>query len=133
MTAGLDVRELLAVFAGGFAGAIARLALVEGMASDPGTWPWGTFVANIAGALALGYVAARLHERRSVPSVRLRLVGTGFCGALTTFSTMQLELLRMLDDAHIALALSYATISIAGGVAAVALATGAGRRVREIG
>lgn len=133
MTGGLDVRELLAVFAGGFAGAIARLALVEGMASDPGTWPWGTLVANIAGALALGYVAARLHERRPVPSVRLRLLGTGFCGALTTFSTMQLELLRMLDDAHIALALSYATVSIAGGVAAVALATRAGRRVSETG
>lgn len=133
MTAGLDVRELLAVFAGGFAGAIARLALVEGMASDPGTWPWGTFVANIAGALVLGYVAARLHERRPVPSVRLRLLGTGFCGALTTFSTMQLELLRMLDDAHIALALSYASVSIAAGVAAVALATRAGRRVSETG
>lgn len=133
MTVGLDVRELLAVFAGGFAGAIARLALVEGMASDPGTWPWGTFVANIAGALALGYVAARLHERRPVPSVRLRLLGTGFCGALTTFSTLQLELLRMLDESHIALALSYATVSIAGGVAAVALATRAGRRVSETG
>jgi CrcB protein len=133
VTVGLDVRELLAVFAGGFAGAIARLALVEGMASDPGTWPWGTFVANIAGALALGYVAARLHERRPVPSVRLRLLGTGFCGALTTFSTLQLELLRMLDESHIALALSYATVSIAGGVAAVALATRAGRRVSETG
>ena len=133
MTVGLDVRELLAVFAGGFAGAIARLALVEGMASDPGTWPWGTFVANIAGALALGYVAARLHERRPVPSVRLRLLGAGFCGALTTFSTMQLELLRMLDGGHHELALAYATVSIAGGVAAVALATRAGRRVSETG
>ena len=117
MTVGLDVRELLAVFAGGFAGAIARLALVEGMASDPGTWPWGTFVANIAGALALGYVAARLHERRPVPSVRLRLLGTGFCGALTTFSTLQLELLLMLDGGEHERAAAYVLVSVAAGLA----------------
>lgn len=129
MTARLDARELLAIFAGGFAGAIARAALSEGVVNDPGTWPWATFVANIAGALALGYVLSRLHDRRPVPSVRLRLLGTGFCGALTTFSTMQLELLRMLDGGHYELALAYATVSIGAGVAAVALATRAGRRM----
>ena len=119
----LDPRGLAATFAGGFAGAIARVALAESWAGDPARWPWATFAANIAGALILGYVAARLRDGRA----RL-LVGTGFCGALTTFSTMQLELLRMLDGEHYALAAAYALVSLALGLAAVAL----GRRLAAV-
>ena len=121
MGAALDPRGLAAIFAGGFAGAIARVALAESWISDPAHWPWATFAANIAGALVLGYVAARLRDGPA-----RQLVGTGFCGALTTFSTMQLELLRMLDGEHYALAAAYAVVSLALGLAAVA---GPGRRV----
>ena len=92
-------------------------------AGDPAHWPWATFAANLAGALILGYVAARLRDGHA----RL-LLGTGFCGALTTFSTMQLELLRMLDGEHYALAAGYALASLALGLAAVAL----GRRLATI-
>jgi len=112
--------ELAAIFAGGFAGAIARVALAENWAADATRWPWATFVANIAGALILGYVATRLRDGRA----RL-LLGTGFCGALTTFSTLQLELLHMLDASHFALAAAYALASVALGLAAVTL----GRRL----
>jgi CrcB protein len=51
------------------------------------------------------------------------LWGTGLCGGLTTFSTMQLELLALLDRDDVALALGYAAASVALGLAAVALAT----------
>jgi CrcB protein len=118
----IDRRELAAIFAGGFVGAIARVALAQALATDPATWPWATFVVNITGALVLGYFGSRL-ARVPVPSYRLRFIGTGFCGALTTFATMQLEILRMLDGEHYALATAYALVSIVTGVAAVALAT----------
>jgi CrcB protein len=120
----VDRAELAAVFAGGFAGAIARAALAEGLPHDAGGWPWATFLVNVAGALLLGWVATRLartDRRRS-------LLGTGFCGALTTFSTMQLELLEMLDGEHYALAAGYALASVAAGLLAVALATRLVRR-----
>ena len=125
---GADPRELAAIFAGGLAGALGRVALAEHWPAAPGSWPWATFAANVAGALLLGYVGARLHDRAPVADLRLRLVGTGFCGALTTFSTMQLELLQMLDATRYALAATYALGSIAAGLAAVALATRAARR-----
>jgi CrcB protein len=56
------------------------------------------------------------------------LIAAGFCGALTTFSTFELELLRMLDRGRVALALAYAAASIAGGLGAVLLGTKLGRR-----
>jgi CrcB protein len=57
-------------------------------------------------------------------------VGTGVCGALTTFSTMQVELLGMLDGDHISLAAAYALVSVTAGFLAVALATNLVRRAR---
>jgi CrcB protein len=119
----IDRRELAAIFAGGFAGAVARAAMVEWLPHDPGEWPWSTFLVNLAGAFILGYVTTRLQERLPLSAYRRPLLGTGFCGALTTFSTMQLELLRMLDGDHLGLAAGYATASIACGFAAVAAGT----------
>jgi CrcB protein len=121
-----DRRELAAIFAGGFLGAVARAELPY----DAGGWPWATFAVNIAGAFVLGYWTTRLQERVPLSSYRLPFVGTGFCGALTTFSTMQVELLRMLDDDRFALAASYALVSVVGGFLAVAVATNLVRRAR---
>jgi len=112
-------RELAAVFAGGFAGAIVRADLADALSPEAGGWPWPTFLANVAGAFLLGYVATLLRDRGPGTDLRLRLLGTGFCGALTTFSTLQFELLVMLDDGDGALAAAYLLASVAAGLAAV--------------
>jgi fluoride exporter len=128
----IDRRELAAIFAGGFVGAIARAGLVERLPHAVSEWPWPTFVANLVGAFLLGYLTTRLQERLPLSAYRRPFLGTGLCGALTTFSTMQLELLRMLDGEHFGLAVAYAGVSVLAGFLAVAAATNLvrGARVR---
>ncbi|BBY21870.1 fluoride efflux transporter CrcB [Mycobacterium stomatepiae] len=125
-----DYRESGAVFAGGAVGATARAALNTLAQPDPATWPWPTFVVNIVGAFVLGYATTRLLERLPLSSYRRPLLGTGFCGGLTTFSTMQVETLKMLEHGHWLLALAYTATSIVLGLLAVHLATVLVRRVR---
>jgi fluoride exporter len=126
----LDRRELGAIFAGGFVGAVARAELEQALPTTPGHWPWATFIVNIGGAFLLGYFTTRLQERLPLSAYRRPLLGTGLCGALTTFSTMQLELLWMLDAGDVALAVAYGSVSITAGFCAVALATNLVRRAR---
>jgi CrcB protein len=127
-----DGRELGAIFAGGLVGALVRAALEQTLAPRPGTWPWTTFGLNVAGALVLGWAVTRLQERLPLSTYRRPLLGTGFCGAFTTFSTMQLELLRMLDRHHYVLAAAYAGASVLAGYLAIYIATSLVRRVRVI-
>ena len=125
-----DGRELAAVFAGGAIGTLARAGLEALAAPDPGHWPWPTFIVNIVGALLLGFFVTRLLERLPTSSYRRPLLGTGFCGGLTTFSTMQVETIKMLEHRHYGLAVGYTLASIAAGLLAVYVATALTRRVR---
>jgi CrcB protein len=125
-----DYREYAAIFAGGALGALARAALGTLAVPDPARWPWPTFVVNIVGAFLVGYFTTRLLERLPLSSYRRPLLGTGFCGGLTTFSTMQVETLKMIENRHWALAAGYTMVSIVAGFVAVYLATALVRRVR---
>jgi CrcB protein len=125
-----DGRELAAVFVGGALGTLARAALATLAAPDPGRWPWPTFIVNIVGAFLLGYFTTRLLERLPVSSYRRPLLGTGVCGGLTTFSTMQVETIKMLEHQDYGLAAGYTAASIAAGLIALYLATALVRRVR---
>jgi CrcB protein len=128
----LDGREVAAIFVGGCVGAVGRAGLAEAAAPAPGHWPWPTFAVNLAGALLLGYLVTRLQERLPLSAYRRPLLGTGLCGALTTFSTMQVELVRMLDRGDLWLAGGYAAASVGGGWLAVLVATASVRRVRAL-
>ena len=85
----VDRQELAAIVAGGAVGALLRVALARAYVSGHADWPWVTFAVNLAGAFLLGYFATRLQERLPLSAYRRPLLGTGFCGALTTFSTVQ--------------------------------------------
>jgi CrcB protein len=128
-----DRGELAAIFCGGFLGALARAGVEQALAVRAGQWPWATFAVNILAALLLGWFVThpREHARGVHPHSRSFLT-VGVCGALSTFSTMMLELLRMLDGSHWALAFGYAGASLAGGLLAVRVSgrLAARRRVR---
>jgi fluoride exporter len=126
----VDRDELLAVFAGGALGAAARGALAQGVAVAQDTWPWATFAANLLAALLLGYLVTRLQERLPPHTYMRSLLGTGLCGALSTFSTMMLELVRMIDAGAWSLFVAYGAASLAGGFAMVFLASKLVRRAR---
>jgi fluoride exporter len=127
-----DGRELLAIFAGGALGALARTGLVEAFPPPHGGWPWVTFAVNVAGAALLGWFVTRLQERLPLSAYKRPLLGTGLCGALTTFSAVQLEVLRMIDAGRTGLALAYVAASLAAGLLAVGVTTALSRRVRTV-
>ena len=89
-----DRRELAAIFAGGFIGAIARAGLAEGSRTTPGSGR-GRRSSSTSPAPSCSATSPRACRSacRSRPTGG-RCSAPGFCGALTTFSTMQLELLR---------------------------------------
>ncbi|HET8814081.1 MAG TPA: fluoride efflux transporter CrcB [Solirubrobacterales bacterium] len=120
----IDRRELGAIFLGGAIGALLRAVLAE-VFPAPGTgWPWATFLVNVTGTALLGYWFVTLphtHYRRP-------LLTTGFCGALTTFSTVQLELLDMLDAGRVGPACLYLAVSVAVGLLAARAAIAVPRR-----
>ncbi|MGW0157887.1 fluoride efflux transporter CrcB [Mycobacterium sp. NPDC003323] len=125
-----DRRELAAVFVGGGIGTLARAGLTHALAVPPGHWPWATFIVNIVGAALLAFFTTRLLERLPVSGYRRPLLGTGLCGGLTTFSTMQVETVVMLEHGHYGLAAGYTAASIGLGLLAAQAATALVRRAR---
>lgn len=82
-------------------------------------FPWGTFTVNVLGSLVLGVTAAVTIELGPPPWV-LALVGTGFCGALTTFSTFGFETIRLLEEGSLLTAAANCVASLVVGFAACA-------------
>lgn len=77
------------------------------------TFPWGTFTVNVAGSLLLGYLIGL-----PVAPWMSALLGTGFCGALTTYSTFSFETLRLVREGERVLAAAYALGSVLAGLGA---------------
>jgi CrcB protein len=126
----MDRRELGAIFVGGMIGAVLRVWIGTQLSSTAPSWPWATFIINISGSAALAYFATRLQERLPLTTYRRPLLGTGFCGAYTTFSTMQVEIFKMLNDDRYRLAAGYAVASLTAGYLAIWITTSAVRRAR---
>jgi fluoride exporter len=127
-----DRRELAAIFCGGIIGALARTGLAQAFPDSAHTWPWAIFAVNIVGTFLLGYFVTRLAERLPTSAYKRPFLGTGLCGALTTFSTVQLELYKMTRAHQWGLAVGYAAATLVASFAAVTLATALVRRVRMV-
>jgi fluoride exporter len=116
---------LLLVLLGGAVGAVTRyLTDVTVQRAHSTEFPWGTWTVNMAGSFVLGVVAA------AGPGWLVTLAGTGFCGALTTFSTFQVELIKLTRHGQHWIAAGYLTASLAAGLVGMYLATALTRRVR---
>lgn len=111
---------VLAVAAGGFVGAPAR-ALADRIVTDRSrtVFPLGTFAVNAAGSLLFGLVAG-LSLDGHLPALAVDLLATGFCGALTTFSTWCFETVRLVQEGRYGAALANVMASLAVGLAAAA-------------
>jgi fluoride exporter len=109
------------VAVGGFVGTAARYGLTLLEPTRSGAWPFATFIANVCGAFVLGVLLEGL--ARSGPDsgwrqrVRL-LLGTGFCGALTTYSTLATDADLLVRSHDGGLALLYLVTSLVGGLLA---------------
>lgn len=82
--------------------------------------PWGTFTVNVVGSLILGLVAGA-GSGAGLPAWAVTVLGTGLCGALTTFSTFSFETVRLLDAGRWRTATLYVGASVVTGFAACAL------------
>jgi fluoride exporter len=127
-----DRRELAAIFCGGIAGALGRTGLAQAFPDSARRWPWTIFAVNVVGAFLLGYFVTRLAERLPTSAYKRPFLGTGLCGALTTFSTLQLELYTMVRAHEWALAVGYAAATLKARPAAITLAAALVRRVRLV-
>jgi CrcB protein len=118
-----------AIMLGGSVGALARAGLAEALPHDAAEWPWATFFVNLAGTVLLAWLTTRLTEMVAPTRFWRFLLGTGFCGALTTFSTFQVETIRLARE-DVPLAAGYAAASLVAGMALAAAATVVARRRR---
>jgi CrcB protein len=108
----------IGLIVGGAVGAPTRF-LLDGFVQDrtSGAFPWGTFLINMTGSLALGLLtgAALYHAFPATPKI---ILGTGFCGAYTTFSTWSFESVRLLEEGAIREAFLNASMSLVIGMGA---------------
>ena len=98
----------------GGVGAVARYQLDAGISSArTGEFPLGTLTINVGGAFVLGLLTGA-----SVTGTWLVVVGTGFLGSFTTFSTWMFEAERLVEDGEERVALASLGLGIAAGLAA---------------
>ena len=104
------IATYLFIAVGGAAGAGVRWAVDESLGNDG--FPWATLLVNVIGAGLLAFVA----NHRFHPST-VAVLGLGFCGGLTTLSTLSVEVVQLADDDRAATGLVYVLSSVILGVA----------------
>ena len=108
----------LLVVAGAMVGAPLRYLTDRAVQSrHDSVFPWGTFVVNVTGSLILGLLTGAVAEGAAGSSLQL-LLGTGLCGALTTYSTFSYETLRLTETGAGLYAAANVVASVTAGLGA---------------
>ena len=110
---------MASVFIGGCGGAYARYSVSEVIPTSTGGWPVATLFVNLLGAFTLGFLLeglAKLGKDKGVRQTMRLMLGTGFIGAFTTYSTFSLDIHTLVVNHHITMALTYLIVTVAGGI-----------------
>lgn len=98
--------NLLLVMIGGFFGAISRFALSEWIHTNNG-FPLGTFIINLIGCFVLGWFLTYVSQKKKIRPEFTLIIGTGFVGSFTTFSTFSVETVNLFQQGFVFLGLAY--------------------------
>lgn len=125
------MEKLFLVALGGAAGAAGRYGLGVATSRWIGSaWPWGTLIANVAGAGLAGLLVGWLAHRGGADQERLRLLlGVGLLGGFTTFSAFSVETMLMIERREILGASAYVATSVAGALVALLAGLAVARRL----
>ena len=110
---------LAAIAIGGALGTPARYGMTRLLPTAPGSFPWATFWTNVSGSFALGVLMVVLLRRFPTSRLVRPLLGVGFLGAFTTFSTFGLETALLVKDHEVGVAAAYVAASLVVGLGAV--------------
>lgn len=106
--------SVLAISLGACVGALLRWRLGLWLNTPHALLPWGTLAANWIGAYAIGLTVAVLQAHPQIDPVWRLAIITGLLGALTTFSTFSIEVITLLQNGRVALALGVSGLHLFG-------------------
>jgi CrcB protein len=122
------MRTIVAIAVAGALGALARYGVGGLILTRTGrTFPWETFVVNMSGSFVLGFLFTVMAEQLTTAAWLRAAVTIGFVGAYTTFSTLEYETYRLLENGALGLAAANVLGSVVAGLLAVYLGIVAGR------
>lgn len=118
-----------AVFVGGVVGGLARYQVTQVWPAGSGEFPWATFAINNTGAFLLALLLVLVIEVFPPTTYVRPLVGTGFCGAYTTFSSIVVTADQLIAHGNVPLAVTYVLASAVAGLASASLGLVCGRAI----
>ena len=105
----------LEIFLAGMLGGIVRFQISRWLPSSP-DFPWGTLLVNYLGIFCLVYLVKGYLVYKGSSKGLILALGTGFCGGLTTFSSLLLDAVKLLDTGRYLSLVTYLILSIGGGL-----------------
>jgi CrcB protein len=126
----IDPRRVAVVFAGGLIGGLVRYEAVTHWVAASGAFPWSTLTVNTAGAFILGLLVAVVNSVIGPSTYARPLLGAGFCGALTTFSSVAVQFDQLVAHGHVAVGVGYLATSLTAGLVAAIAGSRAARLLR---
>ncbi|MCM3666962.1 fluoride efflux transporter CrcB [Mesobacillus subterraneus] len=100
----------------GFLGAILRYSISLFLFHESAVFPFATLSVNLIGSFLLAWFITAIVKRFSIPDHLKAAIGTGFIGSFTTFSTLSVETVTLIQNQDLFLAFVYVFISIVGGL-----------------